>query len=186
MCLVTLCCDGVTFYDDAHTNSPLRPYYQYYQYYPYSVLRFSYKSDLFIIIITKLTHTIFFSCHCYHYTHIPNLHLYYPYYLNHNSNLFFHLRYFPSAIITTIASDNFEHLLSFFICSSSLPFILSTFLSSFLSSGSGLLEFEEFAELAAKFLMEEDEEALKKELKEAFRFYDKECKYGRDCRSWLA
>ncbi|ROT66451.1 troponin C [Penaeus vannamei] len=42
--------------------------------------------------------------------------------------------------------------------------------------GSGLLEFEEFAELAAKFLMEEDEEALKKELKEAFRFYDKECK----------
>ncbi|XP_037782580.1 troponin C, isotype gamma-like [Penaeus monodon] len=41
--------------------------------------------------------------------------------------------------------------------------------------GSGLLEFEEFAELAAKFLMEEDEEALKKELKEAFRFYDKEC-----------
>ena len=35
--------------------------------------------------------------------------------------------------------------------------------------GSGLLEFAEFCQLAAKFLVEEDEEALKKELKEAFR-----------------
>ncbi|KAK8728569.1 hypothetical protein OTU49_009021 [Cherax quadricarinatus] len=40
--------------------------------------------------------------------------------------------------------------------------------------GSGELEFEEFVELAAKFLIEEDEEALKAELKEAFRVYDKE------------
>merc|ERR1712130_172302 len=32
--------------------------------------------------------------------------------------------------------------------------------------GSGLLEFAEFCQLAAKFLVEEDEEALKKELKE--------------------
>merc|ERR1719219_1696592 len=40
--------------------------------------------------------------------------------------------------------------------------------------GSGLLEFGEFCQLAAKFLVEEDEEALKKELKEAFRIYDKE------------
>ncbi|XP_042205818.1 troponin C, isotype gamma-like [Homarus americanus] len=39
--------------------------------------------------------------------------------------------------------------------------------------GSGELEFEEFVELAAKFLIEEDEEALKTELKEAFRIYDK-------------
>ncbi|XP_071521729.1 troponin C, isotype gamma [Panulirus ornatus] len=39
--------------------------------------------------------------------------------------------------------------------------------------GSGELEFEEFVELAAKFLIEEDEEALKAELKEAFRIYDK-------------
>merc|ERR1711982_223721 len=39
--------------------------------------------------------------------------------------------------------------------------------------GSGLLEFGEFCQLAAKFLVE-DEEALKKELKEAFRIYDKE------------
>merc|ERR1712095_6913 len=40
--------------------------------------------------------------------------------------------------------------------------------------GSGLLEFGESCQLAAKFLVEEDEEALKKELKEAFRIYDKE------------
>jgi len=40
--------------------------------------------------------------------------------------------------------------------------------------GSGLLEFEEFAELAAKFLMEEDEEALKKELREAFKYFDRD------------
>ncbi|KAK8728571.1 hypothetical protein OTU49_009021 [Cherax quadricarinatus] len=39
--------------------------------------------------------------------------------------------------------------------------------------GSGEIEFEEFVQLAAKFLSEEDEEALKKELKEAFRIYDK-------------
>ena len=36
------------------------------------------------------------------------------------------------------------------------------------------MEFGEFCQLAAKFLVEEDEEALKKELKEAFRIYDKE------------
>lgn len=39
--------------------------------------------------------------------------------------------------------------------------------------GSGELEFEEFCMLAAKFLIEENEEDLKKELKEAFRIYDK-------------
>jgi len=41
--------------------------------------------------------------------------------------------------------------------------------------GSGMLDFEGFAELAAKFLVEEDEEALKNELREAFRIYDREC-----------
>ena len=46
--------------------------------------------------------------------------------------------------------------------------------------GSGLLEFGEFCQLAAKFLVEEDEEALKKELKEAFRIYDKEGKIHLD------
>jgi len=40
--------------------------------------------------------------------------------------------------------------------------------------GSGELEFEEFCILSAKFLIEEDEESLKEELKEAFRIYDKE------------
>lgn len=42
-----------------------------------------------------------------------------------------------------------------------------------------MLEFEEFAELAAKFLIEEDEEALKAELREAFRIYDKDCELDR-------
>ncbi|XP_032685742.1 troponin C, isoallergen Bla g 6.0301 isoform X2 [Odontomachus brunneus] len=39
---------------------------------------------------------------------------------------------------------------------------------------SGRLEFEEFITLAAKFIVEEDAEALEKELREAFRLYDKE------------
>ena len=42
--------------------------------------------------------------------------------------------------------------------------------------GSGYLEFEEFCQLSAKFLVEEDEESMKKELKEAFRIYDKDGK----------
>jgi len=41
---------------------------------------------------------------------------------------------------------------------------------------SGRLEFEEFVTLAAKFIVEEDAEALEKELREAFRLYDKEGK----------
>ena len=40
--------------------------------------------------------------------------------------------------------------------------------------GSGYLEFEEFCQLSAKFLVEEDEEGMKKELREAFRIYDKD------------
>ncbi|KAB0794757.1 hypothetical protein PPYR_11596 [Photinus pyralis] len=40
--------------------------------------------------------------------------------------------------------------------------------------GSGELEFEEFCTLAARFMVEEDAEALQAELKEAFRLYDKE------------
>jgi len=39
---------------------------------------------------------------------------------------------------------------------------------------SGRLEFEEFITLAAKFIVEEDDEAMAKELREAFRLYDKE------------
>lgn len=42
--------------------------------------------------------------------------------------------------------------------------------------GSGQIEFEEFCTLAAKFLIEEDAEAMQQELKEAFRLYDKEGK----------
>jgi len=45
---------------------------------------------------------------------------------------------------------------------------------------SGRLEFEEFITLAAKFIVEEDAEALEKELREAFRLYDKEGKMKND------
>ena len=38
---------------------------------------------------------------------------------------------------------------------------------------SGSLEFPEFIQLAAKFLIEEDEEQMRWELREAFRIYDK-------------
>ncbi|XP_062526334.1 troponin C isoform X2 [Bombyx mori] len=41
---------------------------------------------------------------------------------------------------------------------------------------SGRLEFPEFVTLAAKFIVEEDAEAMQKELREAFRLYDKEGK----------
>lgn len=41
-------------------------------------------------------------------------------------------------------------------------------------TGSGELEFEEFCTLAARFLVEEDSEAMQQELREAFRLYDKE------------
>jgi len=43
-------------------------------------------------------------------------------------------------------------------------------------TGSGQIEFAEFVILASKFIVEEDEETLQKELKEAFRLYDKEGK----------
>ncbi|XP_052860967.1 troponin C, isoallergen Bla g 6.0101 [Anopheles cruzii] len=42
------------------------------------------------------------------------------------------------------------------------------------ADGSGELEFEEFVTLAARFMVEEDAEAMQQELKEAFRLYDKE------------
>jgi len=40
--------------------------------------------------------------------------------------------------------------------------------------GSGELEFDEFLALTARFLVEEDTEAMTEELREAFRMYDKE------------
>ncbi|KAK7871881.1 hypothetical protein R5R35_006461 [Gryllus longicercus] len=42
------------------------------------------------------------------------------------------------------------------------------------ADGSGQLEFEEFCDLAGRFLIEEDTEAMQEELREAFRLYDKE------------
>ncbi|XP_022916398.1 troponin C-like [Onthophagus taurus] len=40
--------------------------------------------------------------------------------------------------------------------------------------GSGVLNFDSFCRVASHFLESEDDEALQKELKEAFRLYDKE------------
>ncbi|KAH8257629.1 hypothetical protein KR038_007269, partial [Drosophila bunnanda] len=52
---------------------------------------------------------------------------------------------------------------------------LNEIISDIDKDGSGKLEFEEFCALAAKFLTEdEDDEAMVRELKEAFRLYDKE------------
>ncbi|XP_047003034.1 troponin C, isoallergen Bla g 6.0301 [Schistocerca americana] len=39
---------------------------------------------------------------------------------------------------------------------------------------SGRLEFDEFVTLAARFIIEEDDEVMEKELREAFRLYDKQ------------
>jgi len=40
--------------------------------------------------------------------------------------------------------------------------------------GSGELEFDEFLTLTARYLVDEDSEAMQEELREAFRMYDKE------------
>lgn len=43
-----------------------------------------------------------------------------------------------------------------------------------ISLGTGELQFEEFCRLAARFIVEEDTEAIAKELREAFLLYDRE------------
>ena len=52
-------------------------------------------------------------------------------------------------------------------------FVLQEIVSEIDADGSGSLEFPEFIQLSAKFLIEEDEEQMRWELKEAFRIYDK-------------
>lgn len=52
--------------------------------------------------------------------------------------------------------------------------MLNEIISEVDEDGSGEIEFEEFVTLAARFLVEEDAEAVQKELREAFRLYDKE------------
>ncbi|CAN7985680.1 unnamed protein product [Ixodes hexagonus] len=51
---------------------------------------------------------------------------------------------------------------------------LKDLISEIDQDGSGELEFDEFVALAARFLVEEDTEAMQEELREAFRLYDKE------------
>lgn len=55
---------------------------------------------------------------------------------------------------------------------------LSAIIKEIDADGNGEMSFEEFAHLASKFLVEEEEdtEAILKELKDAFRLYDKEGK----------
>ncbi|CAD7092355.1 unnamed protein product [Hermetia illucens] len=52
--------------------------------------------------------------------------------------------------------------------------VLAEIIAEVDEDGSGQIEFAEFTTLAARFLVEEDAEAMQAELKEAFRLYDKE------------
>lgn len=56
------------------------------------------------------------------------------------------------------------------------PSTLKDIIKEIDEDGSEFLEFEEFCQLSAKFLVDEDPEVMRKELKEAFRIYDKENK----------
>ncbi|XP_044734419.1 troponin C, isoallergen Bla g 6.0101-like [Chrysoperla carnea] len=51
---------------------------------------------------------------------------------------------------------------------------LAEIILEFDSEGTGQLDFKQFCELAARFLVEEDTEAMQAELREAFRLYDRE------------
>ncbi|KOX69944.1 Troponin C, isoform 1, partial [Melipona quadrifasciata] len=54
------------------------------------------------------------------------------------------------------------------------PYELDMIIDEVDADGSGTVDFEEFCTLAARFLVEEDSEAMQQELREAFRLYDKE------------
>ena len=80
-------------------------------------------------------------------------------------------------LIIGLECSSFYHVLKYclnFVNEFQQRFVQSLCKMVFFLPGSGELEFEEFCILSAKFLIEEDEESLKEELKEAFRIYDKE------------
>jgi len=72
--------------------------------------------------------------------------------------------------ISTSTVDTIFHVMGIKVTQAALQKIIE----AVDTDGSGELEFEEFCELAAQFLIEEDAEQMQKELKEAFRLYDKE------------
>ncbi|KAF0307445.1 Troponin C, isoform 1 [Amphibalanus amphitrite] len=72
--------------------------------------------------------------------------------------------------ITAVTVGDILRMMGIKVSSSSLKAIIE----EIDEDGSGEIEFPEFLQLSAKFLIEEDEEAMLKELKEAFRLYDKE------------
>jgi Ca2+-binding EF-hand superfamily protein len=53
-------------------------------------------------------------------------------------------------------------------------YVLKEIVTEIDADASGSLDFNEFVQLAAKFLIEEDEEQMRWELREAFRLYDKQ------------
>ena len=59
------------------------------------------------------------------------------------------------------------------VCQMSLSHFRYPWLFPLAILGTGKLKFPQFVALATRFIVEEDSDALYKELKEAFRFYDK-------------
>lgn len=83
-----------------------------------------------------------------------------------------------SKYFTNIDSINFITISKICLVLSDVEYFLYIHAKSELCdiAESGRLEFPEFVTLAAKFIVEEDAEAMQKELREAFRLYDKEGK----------
>lgn len=102
------------------------------------------------------------------------------------SVLFFGFAFFPFCIVLRNAFNAFDPEKKGYISTQMVGTILSMLghqlddktlgeiIAEVDEDGSGQIEFEEFTTLAARFLVEEDAEAMQAELKEAFRLYDKE------------